>query len=205
MKKRYAKHADKIIIATGSKPVIPVSWRNLSFFHNLAIAIAELKIKRRQIMKQKTDQVAFPSTPIVVMVVFLSTIFFANANLSFAGSDKNNSSEYERITAVEHTEAQIKALEDALMITESQKELWKSLTQVMRENAKEMDILRMDKAEKTADMNAVERTKFYKQLTEAHLGQLEKFIPPFEAFYNSMTDEQKESTDLLFDRKRHRK
>jgi hypothetical protein len=44
------------------------------------------KKERRQIMKQKAYQVAFPVTLVVVMVAFLSTIFFASANLSFAAS-----------------------------------------------------------------------------------------------------------------------
>ena len=41
-------------------------------------------------MKRKAYQVAFPVTLVVVMVAFLSTIFFANANLSFAASGKRN-------------------------------------------------------------------------------------------------------------------
>jgi len=31
-----------------------------------------------------------------------------------------------------------------------------------------------------------------------HLAQLKKLIPPFEAFYNSQSDEQKKVTDTLF-------
>jgi hypothetical protein len=40
--------------------------------------------------------------------------------------------------------------------------------------------------------------KFHSQITEAHLDQLKKFIPPFEAFYASMSDEQKKTTDTIF-------
>ena len=96
-------------------------------------------------MKQKAYQVAFPVTLVVVMVAFLSTIFFANANLSFAASGKKKSSAVARTSAVEHTEAQIKQLQGALNITEAQKELWNNLTQVMRENAKDMDALNQGK------------------------------------------------------------
>ena len=92
-------------------------------------------------MKRKAYQVAFPVTLVVVMVAFLSAIFFANANLSFAASGKKKSSAVARTSAVEHTEAQIKQLQGALNITEAQKELWNNLTQVMRENAKDMDAL----------------------------------------------------------------
>jgi hypothetical protein len=69
----------------------------------------------------------------------------------------------------------------------------------MRENAKDMDALTdslaKERAEGTKNMNAVEHMKFHSQITEAHSDQLKKFIPPFEAFYSSMSDEQKKITD----------
>ena len=145
-------------------------------------------------MKRK----AFPVTLVVVMVAFLSTIFFANAGLSFAASDKKKSSAVARPSAVDHTEAQIKQLQGALNITEAQKELWNNLTQVMRENAKDIDALTKARTENTKTMNAVEHMKFHSQTTQAHLDQLQKLIPPFEAFYASMSDEQKNITDTIF-------
>jgi phage protein D len=153
-------------------------------------------------MKRKAYQVAFSATLVMVMVAFLSTIFFVNANLSFAASGKKKSSAVARTSAVAYTEAQIKQLQGALNITEAQKELWNNLTQVMRENAKDMDAftdaLTKERAESTKTMNAVEHMKFHSQITEAHSDQLKKFIPPFEALYSSMSDEQKKSTDTIF-------
>ena len=160
-------------------------------------------------MKRETYQVAFPAILVVVMVAFLSTIFFANANLSFAASGKKKSSAVARTSAVEYTEVQIKQLQGALNITEAQKELWNNLTQVMRENAKDMDALTdtfaKERAEGTKTMNAVEHMKFHSQITEAHLDQLNKLIPPFEAFYSSMSDEQKKTTDTIFRTGKHGK
>ena len=153
-------------------------------------------------MKRKTYQVAMLATLVVVMVAFLSTIFFVNANPSFAASGKKKSSAVARPSAVAHTEAQIKQLQGALNITEAQQELWDNLTQVMRENAKDMDALtdslRKERAEGTQNMNAVEHMKFHSRITAAHSEQLEKFIPPFEAFYDSLSDEQKKTTDTIF-------
>ena len=149
-------------------------------------------------MKQKNYQVAFPAILVVVMVAFLSTIFFANANPSFAASGKHKSSAVVRTSAVDHTEAQIKQLQGALNITEAQKELWNNLTQVMRENAKDMDAFTKERAENTKTMNAVEHMKLHSQITEAQLDQTKKFIPPFEALYDSMSDAQKKSTDQIF-------
>ena len=149
-------------------------------------------------MKRKAYQIVFSATLVLVMAAFLSAIFFANPNSSFAASGKKKSSAVAGISAVEHTEAQIKQLQGTLNITEDQKELWNKLTSVMRENAKEMDTLTKDMAENTKTMNAVEHMKLHSQITEAHLAQLKKLIPPFEAFYASMSDKQKKTTDIIF-------
>jgi len=47
-------------------------------------------------------------------------------------------------------------------------------------------------------MNSVERMKFHSQITKTQFDQLEKLIPPFEAFYSSMSDQQKNITDVVF-------
>ena len=149
-------------------------------------------------MKRKAYQIVFSATLVLVMAAFLSAIFFVNPNLSFAASAKKKSQTIATTSAVEHTEAQIKQLQGTLNITEAQQGLWNNLTSVMRENAKEMDTLTKDMAENTKTMNAVEHMKLHSQITEAHLAQLKKLIPPFEAFYNSMSDQQKNITDMIF-------
>jgi hypothetical protein len=149
-------------------------------------------------MKPKDYQVAFPAVLVVVMMAFLSTIFFANANLSFAASDQKKPAEDARPSAVEKAEAQIKQLENELTISKAQEKLWDNLTQVMRENAKDMDALTKERDENAAAMNSVEHMKLHSQITETHLGHMKKLIPPFEAFYDSMSDEQKKITDTVF-------
>ena len=149
-------------------------------------------------MNRKTYQVAFSATQIVVMVALLSTIFFASVIPSLAATVKKKSTAITHPSAVDYTEAQIKQLQGALKITKSQEESWISLTQVMRDNAKEMDAFTKQRAENTKTMNALEQMKLHSQITEAHLDQLKKLIPPFEALYNSMSDEQKQSTDTIF-------
>jgi hypothetical protein len=149
-------------------------------------------------MKRKAYQIVFSVTLVLVMVGFLSAIFFANPNSSFAASGKKKSQVVAGISAVEHIEAQIKQLQGTLNITEDQQKLWDKLVQVMRENAQEMDALTKNMAENTKTMNALEHMKFHSQITEAHLAQLKKLIPPFEAFYNAMSDQQKNITDMVF-------
>ena len=160
-------------------------------------------------MKRKAYQVVFPAT-LVVMVAFLTTIFFASTNFSFAASVKKKSPAVARTSAVDYTEAQIKQLQNSLNITEAQKELWNNLIQVMRENAKDMDALTMERvaeraerAENDTTMNAVGHMKLHSRITQAHLDQMKKLIPPFEAFYESLSDEQKQITDEIFQTGRH--
>jgi len=156
-------------------------------------------------MKQTACQVVFPVTLFVVMTAFLSAIFFVDAHPAFAATSKAKASTVARTSAVEHTEARIKQLNEALKITEDQEALWTGLTQVMRDNAREMDTLTKDRRENSKAMNAVENMKFNAQVTEARLAQIKKFIPPFEALYTSMSDEQKKVTDTIFRTGRHGK
>ena len=156
-------------------------------------------------MKRRAYHVVFPATLVVVMVAFLSTIFLANANPSFAASGKKKPSAVAKTSAVDQTETRIKQLQDALKITKDQEELWNNLAAVMRENAKDMDAFTKERAEGTKTMNAVEHLKFHSRTTEAHLDQLEKLIPPFEAFYSSMSDQQKNITDIIFRTGKHGK
>jgi hypothetical protein len=156
-------------------------------------------------MNQKAYQVAFPATLVVVLVAFLSIFFFANADNSFAASGKKKSTAVAKTTAVEHTEARIKELKSELKITDAQEVLWNNFAQVMRENAKDMDAITKDKAESSKTMNAVEHMKFHSQITEARLNQQKKLIPPFEALYAGLSDEQKKVTDTIFTTGKHGK
>ena len=156
-------------------------------------------------MKKADEQIAFPVFHVVVMMAFLFAFFFANANPSLAASTAKKIPEVAPISAVEHTEARIKELQSALKITDSQKELWNTFTQVMRDNAKDMDALTNDMAKRTKTMNAIEHLKLYSQITEARLNHLKKVIPPFEALYTSMSDEQKKNIDALFQKRSDRK
>ena len=149
-------------------------------------------------MIRKVYQIVFSATLVLVMVVFISAIFFVNPSSSFAASGKKKSHAVARTSAVEYTEAQIKKLQSTLNITEAQKPLWNNLTQVMRENAKEMDVMNKGRTENTEPMNAVEHMKFHSQITQSHLAQINKLIPPFEAFYNSLSDQQKNITNMVF-------
>lgn len=155
-------------------------------------------------MNRSAFKIAVPAT-LVVMVAFLSAVFFASPHTASAATAKKKTDTVVRTSAVEFTEGRIKMLQDALKITDSQKESWNTLTQVMRENAKAMDALRKERETVTASMNAIERLKFHSQITEIQLDHLKKLIPVFETLYVSMSDEQKASTDAIMQTGRYGK
>jgi LTXXQ motif family protein len=156
-------------------------------------------------MERRAYHVAFPASLVVVLVAFLSTILVAGANPSFAATAKKKAPAVARTSAVEHTEARIVQLQVALKITEDQEPLWSNLTLVMRDNAKSMDALTKDRADNKKKLNTVEYMKFQSQISEARSEQLKRFIPPFEALYASLSDEQKTTIDALFRTGKHGK
>jgi len=133
---------------------------------------------------------------IVLMTALLTVIFFAGPNLLLAAP---------KASAVDRTDARIVKMYKSLKITPDQDELWNGLTEVMRENAKNLDELTKSRADKTKPLNAVEDLKSYSQILDAHAEGMKKFIPAFEELYASMSDEQKKNADVLFKTHRHGK
>ena len=95
-------------------------------------------------------------------------------------------------------EARIRELHKKLHITAAQKPQWDSLAQVMRDNAKAMADLQKERAADAQSMSAVDVVKSYASVVQAHEDGMKKFIPPFEALYNTMSDTQKKTADSLF-------
>ncbi len=95
-------------------------------------------------------------------------------------------------------EARIRDLHKKLHITEVQKPQWDALATVMRDNAQVMVDLQKQRAVDSQSMNAVEVIKSYESVIEAHESGMKKFVPPFEALYNTMSDGQKKTADSLF-------
>lgn len=148
-------------------------------------------------MKQNRYLVYFPVPRLVTMMVFLLTFCMAGENVAQADDGRNPSYGQERFTAVEHAEAQIKTLQKELMITESQRELWYDVVLVMRQNAKEMDAFDRKTAKERDPLTAVEQMRVYTRVTEIRLNQLNRLLPPFQAFYSLLSDEQKRFADAM--------
>jgi hypothetical protein len=156
-------------------------------------------------MKRTVHCFAHPSRLVVVMVAFLAAICFINTNLVLAASGPKKPATAADASHVDRTEIRIQELHATLKITEGQEELWSALIQVMRENAKTMDNLAQARAEKSKTMNAVEDLKSYSGISDAYAEGLKRFIPPFEALYAAMSDDQKKNADTIFRHGEHGK
>ena len=99
---------------------------------------------------------------------------------------------------VDDVEARITMLHATLHITPAQEELWATVTQVMRDNARTMEGLTKTRADQAPTMTAVEDLHSYAAITNAHAEGLAKFVPAFEALYASMSDAQKAEANTMF-------
>lgn len=98
----------------------------------------------------------------------------------------------------EAVEARIKELHNRLHITAAQQNQWDNLVQVMRDNAKTMYDLEQQRKEEAGSMTAVDAVKSYQEVIEAHEAGMAKFIPAFQALYDSMSPAQKKTADAMF-------
>jgi hypothetical protein len=89
-------------------------------------------------------------------------------------------------------------LHSTLKITPAQEELWKNVTQVMRDNAQTMEALTKARAGKAKTMTAVDDLNSYSEIAAAHADGLKKFVPVFQALYDSMSDAQKANANTIF-------
>ena len=95
-------------------------------------------------------------------------------------------------------EAHIKELHNKLHITAAQQTQWDSLVQVMRDNAKAMTDLQKQRGQDASAMTAVDAVKSYQAVIAAHEAGMAKFVPAFQALYDSMSSAQKETADSMF-------
>jgi hypothetical protein len=95
-------------------------------------------------------------------------------------------------------EARIKELHRKLQISAAEQTQWDNLVQVMRSNATAMIDLQRQRAKDVKSMTAVDAVKSYAAVIEAHETGMGKFVPAFQALYDSMSDQQKKIADGMF-------
>ncbi|MGH8209922.1 MAG: Spy/CpxP family protein refolding chaperone [Steroidobacteraceae bacterium] len=92
----------------------------------------------------------------------------------------------------------IKHLHGQLKITSAQENLWRNVTNVMRENAATMSKLAKARSDSSKTMTAVDDLKSYAEISEAHAEGTKNMIAPFQALYDDMSAEQKKAADEEF-------
>jgi uncharacterized protein with LGFP repeats len=148
------------------------------------------------IFTNRTARAAGAAATLLGAIVLASPVFAAsNAQSPAQQAMAAPASDSAGMTSVE---GRIRDLHKQLRITEVQKPQWDALATVMRDNAQAMVDLQKQRAVDSQSMSAVEVIKSYESVIEAHESGMKKFVPPFEALYNTMSDTQKKSADSLF-------
>lgn len=101
----------------------------------------------------------------------------------------------------ERVEDRIKSLHDQLMITAAQEPQWNAVAQAMRDGSQSMEAAIKQRIE-ARGASAVDELKAYEAIADAHAQEVQKLIPPFQALYDAMSDDQKKTADTLFARSR---
>ncbi|MGD0400268.1 MAG: Spy/CpxP family protein refolding chaperone [Syntrophobacteraceae bacterium] len=148
-------------------------------------------------MKRIACQFTYP-TAFAVAVVVLAFVVLASPGFSRAASSEPGMATAGKVSKTDRVEARIKELHAKLKITAAQEEVWKNVTQVMRDNAKTMEALIKARSEEASTMTAIDDLKSYGEIVEAHADGIRKFIPAFEPLYAGMSDAQKKAADTLF-------
>ena len=68
----------------------------------------------------------------------------------------------------------------------------------MRDNARDMDQLFMQRAGQFQTMNAVQNMQSYEKIAEARAEHLQKLTSAFQDLYSSLPDQQKQIADQVF-------
>ena len=100
--------------------------------------------------------------------------------------------------AQERVEHRITELHAQLGITPAERQQWDQFAEVMRENARDMDQVVMQRAQQAQSMNAVQNMQSYEQMAEAHAQHVAKLVTAFKALYDTMPDQQKRVADQVF-------
>ena len=89
----------------------------------------------------------------------------------------------------------ITELHTKLQITPAQGQKWDQFAQVMRDNAKAMDQLYADRAQKLSSMSAVDNMQSFQTIEQARMQGMQKLVPAFQTVYDSLSDQQKQAAD----------
>lgn len=100
--------------------------------------------------------------------------------------------------ALNWVQVQIDRLHRQLRITPAQENAWTQFAETMRVNARHLDELYQDRAERFENMSAVDNLRNYQQIVQAQADDLARKAATFQALYESLSPEQKLAADRIF-------
>ena len=100
--------------------------------------------------------------------------------------------------AEERVERRIAELRTQLRITPAEQQQWDQFAGVMRENARDMDQIFIQRAQQLDTMTALQNMQSYEQLAEAHAQHLQKLVAAFQTLYDAMPQQQRQLADQVF-------
>jgi protein CpxP len=155
-----------------------------------SIAFASSSQGAQNYATQETSARALPTPTMVADATAMQSPAAAAQTPGYVGSDKGSN--------VGSVEARINYLHAKLKITSAQEEQWKSVAQVMRDNADKLSTLAKERSKSEKTMTAIDNLKSYAEIAEAHEDGTKKLIPAFQSLYNNMSDDQKKAADAEF-------
>src|SRR5262249_22109282 len=92
--------------------------------------------------------------------------------------------------AEERVERRIGELRAQLRITPAEQQQWDRFANVMRENARDMDRIFIERAKQLESMTALQNMQCYQQIADAHAQNLQKLVSAFQSLYEAIPDQQ---------------
>jgi len=148
-------------------------------------------------------RLTFPLTRAFTVATFLGAVALAGPAFAADATEvpaatAGPTGDHGKAFSPDRVEKRIAALHGKLRISSAQEPQWKVVAQAMRDNAKTMEALIMDRSAHAKTMTAVDDLLSYEKIAEAHDSGLKAFIPLFQSLYDGMSVEQKASADAAF-------
>lgn len=136
-------------------------------------------------------------------VLLGGTFVLSGASASFAqtaapptsGSHKTHAA---KANPEDTVEARVTSLHEKLKITDAQSAQWTAFAQAMRDGATATGELIKTRQAGGMNMTALDDTKSYADIAQAHADAAKKIAAAFEPLYSSMSDDQKKNADAVF-------
>ncbi|MEJ0017214.1 MAG: Spy/CpxP family protein refolding chaperone [Acetobacteraceae bacterium] len=95
-------------------------------------------------------------------------------------------------------ERHITEMRSKLHITDQQATQWDQFAQLMRDNAREMEQVYQQRAERIGSMSAVDNMQSFAQIEQQRAQEMQKLVPAFQSLYMALSEQQKKTADEMF-------